>query len=76
VCDVLPLVLKWDTRVKLSADQLYSWLQLAIEFYICHITQPADKGSAGQYIFFLSVSSIQFNSFNSLQFNEIQIYDK
>ncbi|KAK7114581.1 integrator complex subunit 10-like [Littorina saxatilis] len=41
VCDAMPLVLGRDVRINLTPAQLYQWLQLAIEFYISYITQPA-----------------------------------
>ncbi|KAL8594282.1 hypothetical protein ACOMHN_000984 [Nucella lapillus] len=45
VCDVMPLVLQRGSRVALKPPKLYSWLQLAIEFYINYITQPGSADS-------------------------------
>ncbi|XP_060581049.1 integrator complex subunit 10-like [Ruditapes philippinarum] len=40
VCDVLPLVLKKGSQVKVLANDLYVWLQKCVEFYISFVTQP------------------------------------
>ncbi|KAL4228480.1 Integrator complex subunit 10 [Mactra antiquata] len=40
VCDVLPLILKKDSKVKVQAKDLYTWLQKSVEFYISFVTQP------------------------------------
>lgn len=40
VCDVLPLVLKKGSQVKVLGSDLYIWLQKSVEFYISFVTQP------------------------------------
>ncbi|XP_019620271.1 PREDICTED: integrator complex subunit 10-like [Branchiostoma belcheri] len=47
VCDTIPLVCS-SPDIDVSHKQLYRWLQKAMEFYICFLTQPpCREGSKG-----------------------------